>query len=94
MGIPMGISVSVDIWSARASPRQKSATETGDRSWECRRAIYQGLNCPVAASMFLPAWFCATLSDRLDGWMVGWLDGRLADWCAYGVTFNRGAGIS
>lgn len=75
---PMGISVSVDIWSARASPRQKKRYRNGDRSWECRRAIYQGLNCPVAASMSYqrgsahPVW--------PTGWLAGWSVGRSARW--------------
>lgn len=29
----------------------KKRYRNGDRSWECRRAIYQGLNCPVVAGM-------------------------------------------
>ena len=30
-----------------ASERARLGRETGDRSWECRRVIYQGLNCPI-----------------------------------------------
>lgn len=69
----------------------KKRYRNGDRSWECRRAIYQGLNCPVAASM---SYQRGSVPPCLTDWMVGWSVGRLADWCAYGVAFNRGAGIS
>ena len=34
----------VDIWSVRVEERDKKAVQNGDRSWECRQAIYQGLN--------------------------------------------------
>lgn len=63
----MGISVSVDIWSAVAKKRYRN----GDRSWECRRAIYQGLNCPVVAGMsYAPRArsSCTLRPGRVDGW--------------------------
>lgn len=69
----MGISVSVDIWSAVAKKRYRN----GDRSWECRRAIYQGLNCPVVAGMS-----CVLLHPA----PCGWLPGSVIRRCAYGTA--------
>lgn len=42
--------------------RQKLGVSAGDIS---------GLKLSRRSKHVLPAWFCATLSDRLDGWMVG-----------------------
>jgi len=46
-----------------------------------------GLKLSRRSKHVLPAWFCAPC---LTDWMVG----RSARWCAYGIAFNRGAGIS
>lgn len=80
----------MDIWSAvpragrgRELKKKKLAVQNGDRSWECRRAIYQGLNyCPIlqgyilyarltrALRMPLPR-LCVTLGARMASRYTG-----------------------
>lgn len=70
---PMGIWVSVDIWSARASPRQKKALQKRRQKLGVSAGDISGLKLSRRSKHVLPAWSCAPC---LTDWMVGWLAGR------------------
>lgn len=75
---PMGISVSVDIWPARASPRQKKALQKRRQKLGVSAGDISGLKLSRRSKHVLPAWFCVPcLTDWMVGWLVGWLAGWL-----------------
>lgn len=86
----MGISVSVDIWSAVAC-RDKKALQKRRQKLGVSASDISGLKLSRRSRHVLPAWSSAPC---LTDWMVDWLAGSLVCRCTYGIAFNRGAGIS